>query len=243
VSNNGNDVRKALLELWYSIPDMKPPLCPVCGSILEIVRSSSDPGLSCPSCHWSYDSGQMTGPQNGAGSPVSFLEDLPGHEIGQDLFEPLLTVAKPRSLRWNWRMKTAVVLAILLCGTLSWTLTAHSLRERSGDSGLVLILLCWVTFLVSLPLTREVSNRRLLRDGEVAVGRVIYQQTVQPGKDSWSAIFYAFADGGNRGFVGRGCDLSNSLGQGAPLIVFYDPLNPNKNVAQECSRLSVRSSH
>ena len=219
---------------------MKSALCPVCGSVLEVILSSSDPGLSCPTCHWIFDSGKTTGLPDGTAAPIAFLEDLPSREIGQDIFGPLLTTVKPRSLLWNWRMKATAVLTVLIIAILIWIVPAHSVRGRFNDGGSILILVCWVTALIALPLVPELSNRELLTDGEIAVGRIIYQ-IEQPGKDRRSAILYAFADGRNRGFVGRGFDISNSLGRGAPVIIFYDPLNPNKNVAMECSRFSVKS--
>ena len=220
---------------------MKPALCPVCGSALEVMRSSSEPSLSCPTCHWYFGSSQTSRLQNEGAAPAPFLGELPSLEIGQDIFGPLLTVPKPRPLRWNWRMKAAAILMALIIGIAIWMLLGHLDRERIDTAGPIFILACWATALISLPLIPELSNRKLLTEGEVALGRVVYQQTVQPGKDSWSAIFYAFADGRNRGFVGRGQDYSDSLAQGAPVVVFYDPLNPNKNLAMECSRFSVKT--
>jgi hypothetical protein len=97
----------------------------------------------------------------------------------------------------------------------------------------VLIFVCRVTAIVSVPLAPELSNRKLLSDGELAVGRAIHQETVPAGKNTWSAIFYAFADGANQGFIGNGQDSSDSLAKGAPIIVYYDSLEPDKNVAME----------
>jgi len=205
------------------------------------MRSSTDPSLSCTSCHWSFGFRQTSKLQNESVAPPSFLEQLPSLELSMDILGPLLSVPRPRQLKWNWRMKASAALAGLSIGMLGWILFAHPDKDRLDDARFILILACWVTGLISLPLIPERSNRTLLRDGEVTVGRVVYQQTVQPGKDGWSAIFYAFADRRNRGFIGRGQDYSDSLAQGAPVVVFYDPLNPNKNVAMECSRFSVKS--
>lgn len=203
--------------------------------------SLSDPGLSCPACHRYFGFRQASNLQNERAAPPCFLGQLPSLELSTDIFGPLLGVPRPRPLKWNWRMKAIAAFAGLSIGVLGWILLAHPDKDRLDDARLILILACWVTGLISLPLLPERSNRTLLRDGEVTVGRVVYQQTVQPGKDGWSAIFYAFADGRNRGFIGRGQDYSDSLAQGAPVVVFYDPLNPNKNVAMECSRFSVKS--
>jgi hypothetical protein len=103
-----------------------------------------------------------------------------------------------------------------------------------------MIAAAWAVAVFAFPFVAELLNRKLLRDGKIAVGRVIHEETVSAGKATWSAIFYSFADSSNRGFVSGGNDFTNTLAKGAPIIVYYDPANPENNVAMECSRLQVK---
>jgi hypothetical protein len=174
-------------------------------------------------------------------APVAFANLLPSREQAQDIFGVLLNVPKPRPLRWNWRIKLAVTLLAIVASLAIWIPLASLGPEDLKGAMTVLFLLTWVSAMVSFPVLSEISNRTLLASGELAVGRVVQQETVQQGRSTWSAVFYAFVDGGNRGYIGRGTDFSDSLAPGAPVIVYYDALDPNKNIAMECSRLTVNS--
>ena len=112
---------------------------------------------------------------------------------------------------------------------------------RNGISALVGV--AGIVAVSSYWLMRAYANRALLRNGELAVGRVVYQQTM-PGnryQSARSVIFYAFVDSANRGFIGQGTDLTDSLTGGAPIAVYYDRLSPSKNIAAESSRLRVKT--
>ena len=221
---------------------MKSALCPLCGSDLQLLRVSFRPALSCLACGWKSGSNLKEELTDHAGAPTSFLNLLPTGEEGRDIFGSLLNVPRPRPLRWTWHMKIAVTLLALAIALVIWVLASSSGKiENVNDdlSTLMIFLICFAVA-VSFPLIPELSNRKLLTDGELVVGRVVRVEAVQRGRKSWSIIFYAFADAANRGYIGAGKDFSDSLAQGAPVVVFYDPLNPRKNAALESSRLGVR---
>ena len=137
-------------------------------------------------------------------------------------------------------MKAAVSLLTAMMFFVIWTVVAYLSSGDFRDPLIVLILVGWACALIAFPVLPELPNGKLLREGELVVGRVIHQETFSGSRDTWTVIFYAFADGANRGFIGKGRDYSDSLAHGAPVVVYYDPLNPERNVAMECSRLSVK---
>jgi hypothetical protein len=92
-----------------------------------------------------------------------------------------------------------------------------------------------------LPLLPDLSKRELIRSGEASVGRVIFQAQIGTGRGSWICTSYAFLDTAGRGFIGQGRSYSDGLGTGAPLVIFYDPLDPKRNIALDCSRIRVKT--
>ena len=216
------------------------PLCPTCGSTLKAVRGLSDASLSCLKCGWKTNRGPKNELQGRGGADTSFLRQMPSKEEARDIFGTLLNIPKPRKLSWSWRMKAAVSLLTAMMFFVIWTVVAYLSSGDFRDPLIVLILVGWACALIAFPVLPELPNGKLLREGELVVGRVIHQETFSGSRDTWTVIFYAFADGANRGFIGKGRDYSDSLAHGAPVVVYYDPLNPERNVAMECSRLSVK---
>lgn len=172
---------------------------------------------------------------------ASFLSLLSSRDQAQDIFGALLNVPKPRPLRWNWRIRLAVAFLTIVAIAAILILSAPTGPEDLKPELTFLFILAGVAAVVIFPFLHEISKRRLLSEGELVIGRVVYQQTVQQGRNNRSKIFYAFADSAGRGYIGRGTDYSDSLASGAPILVYYDALNPNKNTAMESSRLSVKA--
>ena len=154
---------------------------------------------------------------------ASFLGFLPGRDQAQDIFGALLNVPKPRPLRWNWRIRLAVAFLSIVAIVAILILSAPMGPEDLKPELTFLFILAGVTAVVIFPLLPEISNRKLISEGEFAIGRVVYQQTVQQGRNNRSAIFYAFADSSGRGYIGRGTDYSDSLAAGAPVLVTTTP--------------------
>lgn len=221
-------------DLWYAAAAMTSPLCPECGCTLKALRGMSDASLSCAQCGWRSDQDQK------GGTDTTFLRQIPSGELARGVFGKLLDVSRPRKLSWNWPMKGAVLLPVLMGFLGIWAVTMYLSKQNPRDPIAALIVLGWATAVIAFPMWPELLNRKLLREGELAVGCVVHEETFSGRRDSWTVIFYAFADGARRGFIGKGRDFSDSLGPGAPVIIYYDALNPQKNVALECSRLSVK---
>jgi hypothetical protein len=175
----------------------------------------------------------------------AFLKLLPSQEEARDIFSNVLNIEKPRPIKWNWRIRLTVAGVFLTVFAAVFLVGYFSLgsgnREDYPGAIVVMIFLVWATALIGAPVIPDLANRKLICEGEIAVGRVVHQRTISRGRSSWSSIHYAFVDSANRGFVDDGVDYSDTLGEGAPVVIFYDPLDPNQNVALECSRFRLKS--
>ena len=180
-----------------------------------------------------------TGGNESHSAPATFLKLIPSNEEAQYIFPSLLNIPTPRSIQWDWRIRLGAALLISFGALIGISLITTT--KVSGNAFSSLMRIAVIVAIVLLFLLPSLSNRTLFRNGDVAVGRVVYQQTTSGSRrHTWSVIFYAFVDRGNRGFIGQGTDLTESLAEGAPVLVYYDQLNPYKNVAMECSRLRVK---
>jgi predicted RNA-binding Zn-ribbon protein involved in translation (DUF1610 family) len=177
-------------------------------------------------------------------APAPFIALIPTPEEAQDLFGNVLSAARPRPLTWLWPARIGVAI-LLFCLVIDvWSLI--SIRAVSkGDwtaAFTVAIFVTGIALVFGLPLLPDLSKRGLIQLGEVSVGRVILQTQVGAGRNSWVSTSYAFLDAAGRGFIGQGVSYDDGLGKGAPLVVFYDSLDPNRNVAMDCSRIKVKIS-
>jgi hypothetical protein len=170
--------------------------------------------------------------------PDAFAKLIPSHEEAEYLFSPVLHLPKPRSIRWSWLARVSTVLLLLFTAFAIWNVASRSSTNLQGiNRGKVLLMAVLLPSMAfGLQTMAGASKRKLLRMWEVTVGRVVCQETLGEARQRpFSAIIYAFVDGGNRPFVGQGTDLTQNLGEGAPIVIFYDLLNPNQNIALECS--------
>ena len=75
-----------------------------------------------------------------------------------------------------------------------------------------------------------VRDRSLLTDGEIAIGTVT-SQFYSGGESRESKIEYQFKDGAGRTISGKCADKTRKLFEEMQTPVFYDPMDPAKNVA------------
>lgn len=222
---------------------MSRAICPTCGADLEL--SSFGTLLCCFGCGWnSARGGGISGSPSGACE--SFAKLIPSPAEAQHLFSSILNLQKPRALKWNSAFTVRAVFAgtglgvAIVLGGLAVALARNG-HVVSGVSALALVIV--VALFNAAPFLRDLSKWHLLQQGEVTVGRVVYQFTKtgpwSGGSGDTSRIFYAFVDKANRAFVGRGADYSNNIGEGAAVVVFYDALDPNRNVSPDCCYLTV----
>jgi len=79
-------------------------------------------------------------------------------------------------------------------------------------------------------------DRQLLRNGELAAGVVTHQKIVEGvggrgGRRKQSRVRYRFKDASGQLFQGTGIDYSRRLHVEMTVPVFYNPGDPEKNVA------------
>jgi hypothetical protein len=212
------------------------PVCPNCGSNLEWTRTNTGTVFVCTQCDW------INAQSRRAAS--SFVALIPSTQEAQSLFGNVLSISRPRPMTWSRPSKiAATVLLICLCFDV-WLLSHfHPHSQRGVVNVLTLIVLASaLPTSVCFPLLPEFSKTELIRSGEASVGRVILQVRIPRGRGNayWMCTSYAFLDAAGRGFIGKGKSCNDGLGTGAPLVVFYDPLDPKRNIALDCSRISVK---
>lgn len=166
----------------------------------------------------------------------------PSLALGQPPLAPALqmlqTIPRPRKVRFRFGGSfAAVAIAIALIAVANAVVFANLRRGPEGVRGLGLAPLLPVLFVglvfavaIIVPLVREKRNLPLLRDGELAIGRVVSQQTVRQGKASYSRIEYEFQTNTGQQMNGSCRDLTNSVFEDMTIPVFYDPLNSSKNI-------------
>lgn len=174
----------------------------------------------------------------------AFEKLIPSQQESTDLFGDLLNVAAPRPITWNWRVKLALLFGGLLLSLLLWfaPLLRNGINtDENAAIVMALLVLLWPTVILSCVALPDFSKSRLLRFGDVTVGRVVWQRRIDRGRNgSVSVVFYAFVDKANRPYIGQGQDYTDNIGQGAPIVVFYDPLDPDRNIGLECCRSTIR---
>lgn len=157
------------------------------------------------------------------------------------------SVPRPRRVRFRFQGSSAAVLVVfgafaILNGILFVAISRYPFSPRGvGLAPLFPLLFVFLVIVVVLvvPYVREKRNLPLLRDGEVAFGRVVAQQTVQQGKASYSRIDYEFQT--NTGQVVRNScrDLNRAVFEDMTIPVFYDSLDPAKNIAACATYLKI----
>jgi hypothetical protein len=179
-----------------------------------------------------------------SGAPSAFAQLIPSREEAGDLFSGILNVARPRPVQWSWAERAAMAIGLFIPTAAIWTAyeMLHGNQDKGGLGILLLILVLYPAIRTRFPVVPAFSKLRLLQFAEVTVGRVVcVGKSTGGGINSNSLILYAFLDGAGRGFIGQGVDHTNSLGTGAPVVVFYEALDPARNVALECSRFTIKA--
>jgi len=137
-----------------------------------------------------------------------------------------------------------MAVALLIVAIVVWTAYEALLGSRDEEavgSVVLFALIFYLTIEVRFPIAPAFSKLRLLRLAEVTVGRVVcLGKTMGMAHGSESVISYAFLDGAGRAFIGQGIDYTDSLMEGAPIVIFYEALDPTLNVALECSRFMIK---
>jgi len=88
---------------------------------------------------------------------------------------------------------------------------------------------------ILVPFLRHKRDLLLLRDGELALARVVSQRAIQQGKASYSSTDYEFKTSSGLQICSSVRNLNNRVFED----VFYDPLNADKNITPCATNLTV----
>jgi hypothetical protein len=169
-------------------------------------------------------------------APDAFTKLIPPASESAGLLLSVLQLPRPRPVAWTWRawINTA---SLVLLADISIAYAYEFIRAGNDGAfvGLILLLhlvVFGVLVLGPLILT-QLSVGSVVRTGDATVGRVIWQI---PGNH----VFYAFVDQKNRPFVGRGNPWWGKVAGGEPVVVLYDPADPNWSAAVPYCRYRLR---
>jgi uncharacterized protein (DUF983 family) len=160
--------------------------------------------------------------------------------------EMLRSVPRPRRVRFRFEGSATVLVAFGAVAILSATLFVATSRRPFSPRGMglaamlpLLFVLLIIAVVLLVPFFREKRNLPLLRDGELAFAHVGSQQSVQQGKTSYSKIDYEFQTNTGQHFRNSCRDLTRNVFEDMTVPVFYDPLDPSKNIAACATYLKI----
>ena len=155
--------------------------------------------------------------------------------------ERLRFVSRPRTVTMTWKGRFYTILVLAGTAFTLWLLSivAPALLQPAAGSLFKLLLgvaaLGWWLWSCFSFLRNRIRERGLLVNGELANGVVMSRSEERYGP----YIVYGFRSGGQN-VQTRCLDFSNDQFQMMPLHVFYDPLDPSRNVALESSPYRIR---
>lgn len=162
----------------------------------------------------------------------------------------LQSLPRPRRVRFGFKGNiAAVVIVFVAIGVLTVIAFVAESKQPFRHDGpdvtalipLLFVLLIFAILMV-IPMIREKRNLPLLRDGELALARVTGQQTIQRGRSSYSQIDYEFQTSAGQSIRSSARDLTNAVYEDMTVPVFYDALDPARNVALCASYLKIADS-
>jgi hypothetical protein len=160
----------------------------------------------------------------------------------------LTSVPRPRRVRVKFAgtlgLTLVLVSLILICVVPLMLSTWHEYPRDSKNSPLLSLffLIAVVAALVVPYLLCERRNWPLLRDGEVALGRVLSQQTVHQGRITYSQIQFEFRTNSGQLLRNSQKDLTEKVFEDMSIPVFYDALDTSKNIALCATYLRIPDS-
>jgi phage tail protein X len=161
----------------------------------------------------------------------------------------LQSLPRPRRVRFKIQGNLAAIailpiaglafVGFFLAGAQAHRQNFHQTKDSFTILLPFLVMLIVFAILIVVPLFREKRSLPLLRDGELAFARVTAQQMVQQGKTSYSRIDYEFTTNTGQQVRNSSRDLTNSVFEDMTIPVFYDPLDPSKNIVSCATYLKV----
>ena len=174
----------------------------------------------------------------------------PDLALAQPPLDPALqmlqSLPRPRRVRFRFTGSLAPLIvfgAIAVLNVILFLAVGRANRHNNNDPFVALIPLLFVStvFLVIIlvPFFRDKRNLPLLRDGELALARVVSQRAIQQGKTSYSRIDYEFRTSSGLQIRSSVRDLSNRVFEDMTIPVFYDPLSADKNITPCATYLTI----
>jgi uncharacterized protein (DUF983 family)/uncharacterized membrane protein (DUF485 family) len=173
----------------------------------------------------------------------------PNLALAQPPLDPYLQqlqiVARPRRVRFRFPVAIVIMLLfVVLVGLLAYYFPQYATRPSRNAHGVTitspfLIVLVFFVILAGVPFVRDRRRLPLMRDGELALGKVTYQENVSQGKSSYSRIGYEFKTSSGQLIQDQAKDLTFSVYEDMTIPVFYDPANPSVNITPCATYLSV----
>lgn len=143
---------------------------------------------------------------------------------------------RPRTVRMSHRGKlmASLLLAALLASLGMYAVAGVAMRRTAGNSysgpsqfPVFALSFAFIAVFVFVMLHMIASQKRLLAEGEFAVGLVTKQWAARNGP----SIRYEFSSPMGERFWGISADGSRQLSVGMNVPIFYDPQNPKKKLA------------
>jgi len=164
---------------------------------------------------------------------ITVFGSAPGPFNDSRAKQQLDALPRPRivTIAWRDRIILLIVFLFLCLWTILWTRAIlESWKSQAGWGAFAVFFLVIFASFWLYELRRELRNRPILANGEIALGRVTSQQDVG-GRTRKSKITYEFADPLGRTWNGKGYDSTKAYTESMSLIVFYAPHVPSQNVA------------
>ena len=179
-----------------------------------------------------------------ASAPVQYrAPDKPSFDTPRS-WGSILAAARPRSLRWTLSGKIGFAIIPVWLGLGVWVLISAASNPRRTDRLWSFTYAGFFSLLLIFGFIKAIRTAgrswMLMRDGEVTVGWIA-DVWETGGRHSRVHITVGFRDSVGRlfeqEFVARRVD--ESIDQGRPVLVFYDPLNPERCITPSATWIEL----
>jgi hypothetical protein len=216
------------------------------GALLAVVALIRNPGDRAPSVMLMVTFLGLPGAWSlGAWNRLRKLRVFPAANVkkgpapntisSKNAYNELADLARPRKIRTTWQGRLYFALALLAVGL--WTYFGvpamwNGFRDTRATNTWGLVAASVVIYGYSFGFFRNrLRERQLLVNGELASGHIVKQTNGRYNQ----RVEYAFKDAAGKTIMGRSIDASRSLYEGMSTPVFYDPIEPKRNISLDCS--------
>ena len=152
-------------------------------------------------------------------------------------YERVLMLPRPRAIRMKTTIRVFATVYVLVLGAVAYAILvivekggAKAAGSNAIPNFLPFAIFGLIWSIVAFTMFRSIArDRRLLSEGEIAVATVT-SQSYAGGESRDSRITYTFRDAAGREYLGKGIDRTRKVFEEMRTPVFYDPLDPAKNV-------------